>query len=83
MQSVENPDKLAYAKFDVLVKAMKVEDESSGKEKDVGVKGLLKRLKSKSESASEDKNNKQEPLEIALDYFFALRQQREKLKQEI
>lgn len=82
MQSVENPAKLAYSKFDVLAKTMKVQNESTIKEKDVNVKGLLKRLKSKSESASKNKDNKEEPLEIALDYFFAIRQQREKLKQE-
>ena len=82
MQSVENPAKLAYSKFDVLAKTMKVQNESTIKEKDVNVKGLLKRLKKTTKNNKEDKEE-QQPVEIALDYFMAIRRQREQLKQEV
>jgi len=80
-QMMNNPAKEAYLKFDVLAKTMLLRDEPSTETKNVNVKGLLKRLKNKSEDTSE--NDKKEPFEIALDYFIALREQREKLKQEV
>ncbi len=80
-QMINNPAKEAYLKFDVFAKTMLLKDEPSTETKNVNVKGLLKRLKNKSEDSSED--DKKEPFEIALDYFVALREQRNKLKQKV
>ena len=76
---LNNPAKTAYIRFDGLAKTMQMNPNSSTKEKNNGVKGLLKRLKQK---PKEDKEGSEEPLEIALDYFIAIRQQRNKLKQK-
>ena len=54
---------------------------SQPKEKNNGVKGLLKRLK-QMPTKDDKEDKKQEPLEVALDYFIAIRQQRDKIKQE-
>ena len=79
-QMINNPAKAAYLKFDALAKTMQVSGKSDTKKDKNGVGGLLKRLKEKNEDGE---NKNQEPLEIALDYFIAIRQQRNKLKQEI
>ena len=76
-QMLHNPAKTSYIKFDTIAKTMK-RIPSAPKEKDNGVKGLLKRLK----QMPKQDNTEQEPLEIALDYFVAIRQQRDKVKQE-
>jgi len=76
-QMLHNPAKTAYMRFDAIAKTMK-RVPSTPKEKDSGVKGLLKRMK----QISKDDDKEQEPLEIAIDYFIAIRQQREKIKQE-
>ena len=78
---LNNPAKTAYMKFDALAKTMQMNPTSPTKDKSNGVKGLLKRLKQKPKENEED-SQEQEPLEIALDYFIAIRQQRNKLKQE-
>ena len=78
---LNNPAKTAYMKFDALAKTMQTNPTSPTKDKGNGVKGLLKRLKQKTND-NEEGSEEQEPLEIALDYFIAIRQQRNKLKQE-
>jgi|TARA_R110000787_G_C13119718_1_gene414660 hypothetical protein len=80
-QMLYNPAKTAYLRFDGLAKTMQMNPTSPTKEKSNGVKGLLKRLKQKPKD-NEEGSEEQEPLEIALDYFIAIRQQRNKLKQE-
>ena len=80
-QMLNNPAKTAYMKFDALAKTMQTNSTSPTKDKGNGVKGLLKRLKQKPKD-NEEGSEEQEPLEIALDYFIAIRQQRNKLKQE-
>jgi len=76
-QMLHNPAKTAYMRFDAIAKTMK-RVPNAPKEKGSGVKGLLKRIK----QIPKDDDKEQEPLEIALDYFIAIRQQREKIKQE-
>ena len=78
---INNPAKAAYMRFDAIAKTMQVSGKSATKTKDsANVKGLLQRLKQKSND-SDDKE--QEPLEIALDYFIAIRKQRNMLKQKV
>jgi len=80
-QMINNPAKAAYMRFDAIAKTMQVSGKSATKTKDsANVKGLLQRLKQKSND-SDDKE--QEPLEIALDYFIAIRKQRNMLKQKV
>lgn len=82
MQSVENPAKMSYMRFDALAKAMQASSMPSKKKDADSVKGLLKRLKKTTKNNKEDKEE-QQPVEIALDYFMAIRRQREQLKQEV
>ena len=77
-QMLFNPAKASYIKFDAIAKTMK-RMPSAPKEKSTTVKGLLKRLK-KMPRDEEKEDKKQEPLEIALDYFVAIRQQRDNIK---
>ncbi len=77
-QMLFNPAKASYIKFDAIAKTMK-RLPSTPKEKSTTVKGLLKRLKQMPRD-EEKEDKKQEPLEIALDYFVAIRQQRDKIK---
>jgi hypothetical protein len=80
-QMINNPAKASYMRFDAIAKTMQVSGKSTTKTKDsANVKGLLQRLKQKSND-SDDKE--QEPLEIALDYFIAIRKQRNMLKQKV
>jgi hypothetical protein len=80
-QMLNNPAKAAYMRFDAIAKTMQVSGKSTTKTKDsANVKGLLQRLKQKSND-SDDKE--QEPLEVALDYFIAIRKQRNMLKQKV
>ena len=80
MQSVENPAKLAYNKFDVLAKTMQVAGKSTANKKNNNFGGLLKRLK---EKKGDDETKEQEPIEVALDYFIAIRQQRNNIKKKV
>ena len=80
---INNPAKVAYMRFDALAKTMQVSGKSATKTKDSGnVKGLLQRLKQKSDD-SDNRGQEQEPLEVALDYFIAIRKQRNMLKQKV
>ena len=82
-QMINNPAKAAYMRFDAIAKTMQVSGKSTTKTKDSGnVKGLLQRLKQKN-NGSDDKEKEQEPLEVALDYFIAIRKQRNMLKQKV
>ena len=82
-QMINNAAKATYLKFDALAKTMQLNTKSPTKDKDASsVKGLLQRIKQKNED-DEDKGKKQEPLEVALDYFIAIRQQRNMLKQKV
>ena len=76
---INNPAKATYLKFDALAKTMQVSGKDTSEPKGSSVSGLLKRMKEK----KKDSNDKeQEPLEIALDYFIAIRKQRNKLKED-
>ena len=77
-QLLKNPAKTVYMRFDGLALAMA---NTSSVKKEVKGKGLLKRINQKV-SKDDMGSEKQEPLEVALDYFIAIRQQRDKLKQE-
>ena len=82
-QMINNAAKATYLKFDALAKTMQLNSKSPTKDKDASsVKGLLQRIKQKNED-DEDKGKEQEPLEVALDYFIAIRQQRNMLKQKV
>jgi polyhydroxyalkanoate synthesis regulator phasin len=80
MAMIYNAAKATYLKFDALTKTMQVTGKSPAQKGETNVDGLLKRLK---EKKGNDETKEQEPLEIALDYFIAIRKQRNKLKQEI
>lgn len=80
MAMIYNAAKATYLKFDALAKTMQVTGKSPTQKGRTNVDGLLKRLK---EKKGDDETKEQEPLEIALDYFIAIRKQRNKLKQEI
>ena len=75
---INNPAKAVYAKFDMMATMMKTDTTTVAKS-NTG-KGLLKRLTSKDFTEKEGK--KQEPIEIAMDYFVAIRQAREALERE-
>lgn len=80
-QMINNAAKASYLKFDALAKTMQASGKSATPSKESGnVKGLLKRLKKKNDNKEE---KEQEPLEIALDYFLAIRKQRNMLKQKV
>ena len=80
-QMINNAAKATYLKFDALAKTMQASGKSSTPSKESGnVKGLLKRLKQKNDKSEE---KEQEPIEIALDYFIAIRKQRNMLKQKV
>lgn len=82
-QMIHNAAKATYLKFDALAKTMQLAGKSPTKDKDASsVKGLLQRVKQNNEN-NEDKGKEQEPLEVALDYFIAIRQQRNMLKQKV
>ena len=80
MAMIYNAAKATYLKFDALAKTMQVTGKSPAQKGGTNVDGLLKRLK---EKKGDDETKEQEPLEIALDYFIAIRKQRNRLKQEI
>jgi len=75
---INNPAKAVYAKFDMMATMMQM--DASSVEKPSTSRGLLKRLTSKDFTEKEGK--KQEPIEIAMDYFVAIRQAREALERE-
>ncbi len=82
-QMINNAAKATYLKFDALAKTMQIAGKSPTKTKKASdVKGLLKRIKQKNED-TEDKGKEQEPIEVALDYFIAIRKQRNMLKQKV
>jgi len=81
MTMINNPAKVAYMKFDAFAKAMQVTSSVPTKDISKDTKGLLKRLKQKGKDNKEE-TKEQQPLEVAIDYFVAIRKQRNNLKQE-
>jgi hypothetical protein len=79
-QMINNPAREAYIKFDALAKTMQVAGKSTAPKKNNNFGGLLKRLK---EKKTDDESKEQEPIEIALDYFIAIRQQRNNMKKKV
>ena len=75
---INNPAKAVYAKFDMMARIMKM--DSSTVSKKVTTKGLLNRMGKK--DFIERNSKEQEPLEIAMDYFIAIRQARESIERE-
>ena len=79
-QMINNAAKATYLKFDALAKTMQASGKSTTPSKESSsVKGLLKRLKKKNDKSEE---KEQEPIEIALDYFIAIRKQRNIYKKQ-
>lgn len=79
-QMINNPARHAYIRFDALAKTMQVTGKSTADKKNNNMGGLLKRLK---EKKGDDETKEQEPIEVALDYFIAIRQQRNNLKKKV
>ena len=75
---INNPAKAVYAKFDMIASMMKI--DSTPAPKHTTTKGLLQRVSNLDFTKKE--GEKQEPLEIAMDYFVAIRQAREAIKRE-
>ncbi len=75
---INNPAKAVYAKFDMIASMMKIDSTPAPKE--TTTKGLLQRVSNLDFTKKE--GEKQEPLEIAMDYFVAIRQAREAIKRE-
>ena len=75
---INNPAKAVYAKFDMIASMMKI--DSTPAPKQTTTKGLLQRVSNLDFTKKE--GEKQEPLEIAMDYFVAIRQAREAIKRE-
>tara|TARA_R100001015_G_C4601684_1_gene156630 strand:- start:125 stop:358 length:234 start_codon:yes stop_codon:yes gene_type:complete len=73
---IKNPAKATYMKFDTMANMMAMDAPSAEPKKES--RGLLKRLMSKENKKEGTK--KQEPIEIAMDYFIAIREQRNALK---
>lgn len=75
---IRNPAKSVYIKFDTIASMMKI--DSTPAPKQTTTKGLLQRVSNLDFTKKE--GEKQEPLEIAMDYFVAIRQAREAIKRE-
>ena len=73
---IDNPAKAVYMKFDLAAKLMtkaNTTDINSNKK----AKGLLKRLNIKNKDSSSSTN---EPMDIAMKYFLAIRKERNLIK---
>jgi len=75
---INNPAKAVYAKFDMMARLMKMDNTTVSKK--ITSKGLLNRIGKK--DFIEKDSKEQEPLEIAMDYFVAIRQAREAIERE-
>lgn len=75
---INNPAKAVYAKFDMMARLMKMDNATVSKK--ITSKGLLNRMGKK--DFIEKDSKEQEPLEIAMDYFVAIRQAREAIERE-
>lgn len=75
---INNPAKAVYAKFDMMARLMKMDNTTVSKK--ITSKGLLNRIGKK--DFIEKDSKQQEPLEIAMDYFVAIRQAREAIERE-
>ena len=75
---INNQAKAVYAKFDMMARLMKMDNTTVSKK--ITSKGLLNRIGKK--DFIEKDSKQQEPLEIAMDYFVAIRQAREAIERE-
>ena len=75
---INNPVKAIYVKFDIMARMMKMDSATVSKK--VTSKGLLNRIGKK--DFIEKDSKEQEPLEMAMDYFVAIRQAREAIGRE-
>jgi hypothetical protein len=75
---INNPAKAVYAKFDMMARLMKMDNTTVSKK--ITSKGLLNRIGKK--DFIEKDSKQQEPLEMAMDYFVAIRQAREAIERE-
>ena len=74
---INNPAKAVYAKFDMIASMMKI--DSTPAPKQTTTKGLLQRISNK--DFTEKEGQQQEPLDVAMDYFIAIRQARKAIKE--
>ena len=74
---IRNPAKSVYIKFDTMASMIEMDSESAPKE--TTTKGLLQRISNK--DFTEKEGQQQEPLDVAMDYFIAIRQARKAIKE--
>ena len=74
---INNPAKSVYIKFDTMASMMKIDSTPAPKE--TTTKGLLQRISNK--DFTEKEGQQQEPLDVAMDYFIAIRQARKAIKE--
>ena len=74
---IRNPAKSVYIKFDTMASMMKIDSTPAPKE--TTTKGLLQRISNK--DFTEKEGQQQEPLDVAMDYFIAIRQARKAIKE--
>jgi hypothetical protein len=74
---INNPAKAVYIKFDTMASMIEMDSESAPKE--TTTKGLLQRISNK--DFTEKEGQQQEPLDVAMDYFIAIRQARKAIKE--
>jgi|TARA_R100001460_G_scaffold57854_2_gene97639 hypothetical protein len=74
---ISNPAKAVYMKFDLAAQLM-ARDKSENTKDDKLSGGLLRRMNMSKPNGSDTKEN--EPLDIAMKYFMAIRKERNALK---
>jgi|TARA_R100000482_G_C5076235_1_gene123817 hypothetical protein len=74
---INNPAKAVYIKFDTMASMIEMDSEPAPKE--TTTKGLLQRISNK--DFTEKEGQQQEPLDVAMDYFIAIRQARKAIKE--
>jgi|TARA_R100001377_G_C3194765_1_gene112235 hypothetical protein len=74
---INNPAKDTYMKFDLAADMMTRDNKSTSSKKSIG-KGLLKRMSGNRNKV--DEVTDKEPIDIAMSYFLAIRQERNKLQ---
>ena len=74
---INNPAKSVYIKFDTMASMIEMDSEPTPKE--TTTKGLLQRISNK--DFTEKEGQQQEPLDVAMDYFIAIRQARKAIKE--
>ena len=74
---INNPAKDTYMKFDLAADMMTNDNKGTSNKKSMG-KGLLKRMGGNRNKV--DEVTDKEPIDIAMSYFLAIRQERNKLQ---